>query len=119
MAMKFHTTFLTFVDIIIIVLLGRLQKYSKKQTLFRFLDLFCSMECPSLYLYILPQDPLAEVNMFSGLSKFAKIAWSLTRCIASYFLTLRSQTKKKCIVFQNGGFTLQPILDPLVFLGSM
>ena len=25
------------------------------------------------------KDPLAEVNMFTGLSKFAKIAWSLTR----------------------------------------
>ena len=31
------------------------------------------------YLSVETQDPLAEVNMFTGMSKFAKIAWSLTR----------------------------------------
>ena len=31
------------------------------------------------HLSVETQDPLAEVNMFTGMSKFAKIAWSLTR----------------------------------------
>ena len=40
------------------------------------------------------QDPLAEVNMFTGMSKFAKIAWSLTR----YQFFTRSLTRYQFLI---------------------
>ena len=54
---------------------------SKKNTTSRCWFSFWCQDIP-ITLYhgsLSSQDPLAEVNMFTGMSKFAKIAWSLTR----------------------------------------